>query len=196
MILTFDLGTTRLKVAVFSLDGQLQGQVAIRHREYASEDGSRQWQSADDWWEDCILAARKLWEGGIDPRQITGCSLSGRAGAGVFVGQRDQVIVQPWSDTRHVDHLRNVLKGRDRHEVAMYGATLIAKFLWLRDRQPALMEEIRHGLYGKDFILYRLTGEAVTDPSSGPDAGLLYTTDAADAEESGTYGRRGDRTKK
>lgn len=171
MILTLDLGTTRLKVAVFAPDGTLLGQVAIRHREYTSEADAHRWQSADDWWADCIVATSRLWqEYDIDPKGITGCSLSGRAGAGVFVDEAGDVLVHPWSDTRHIEHLRRLLKGRDRSEVAMYGATLLSKFLWLRDMAPDVADKIRYALYAKDFLLYRLSGEAVTDPASGPDA--------------------------
>lgn len=168
LILTFDLGTTRLKVAAFDIRGELKGLVSRRNRDY--REGNRQWQSASDWWNDAVSATSELIAGrGLDPRRIKGVSLSGRAGAAVFVDGADQVIMDPWSDTRHRDQLREIIAGHDRADLALYGATLLSKIMWLRNDDPELAARARHVLYAKDFLLFRLTGEAVTDPSSGPD---------------------------
>ena len=57
-ILTYDLGTTRLKVALFAPSGRLLGQRAARHAEQSRED--RQWQAADQWWSDAVRLTREL----------------------------------------------------------------------------------------------------------------------------------------
>jgi sugar (pentulose or hexulose) kinase len=168
MIITFDLGTTRLKVAAFDLKGKLLGQVALRNSEYVVDD--KRWQSADDWWQNCIsgftqlVAAAKL-----DRRQIEGFSLSGRAGAGVFLDGRLKVIHQPWSDNRHITKLRSIVEGQGDVALPLYAATLISKYLWLQENDADTAKRTSHLLYAKDFLLLRLTGEAITDPASGPD---------------------------
>lgn len=168
LILTFDLGTTRLKVALFDLHGRLEGLASRRNVEHTS--GDRAWQQAESWWINCIEATRQLMvEQDLDPARITGISLSGRAGAAVFVDAAGKVLCDPWSDARHNDQLRTLVAGRSRNEVAMYGAALISKLMWLRNSSPDLAARTAHVLYAKDFLLFRLTGEAVTDPSSGPD---------------------------
>ena len=58
----------------------------------------------------------------------------------------------------------------DGVRIPSYAAALVAKTLWLRERAPERFRRVRHALYAKDFILYRLTGVAMTDWSSGPDA--------------------------
>lgn len=169
MIVTFDLGTTRLKIAAFDLQGFLLGQVAIRNTEYS--EGDQRWQSADDWWQSCIQGFRELiGTSNLDTRQIKGFSLSGRAGAGIFLGKTGDVLVQPWSDPRHAQELRQLFKTRGTTTLPLYAATLMAKYLWLRHQFPELAKQTRHLLYAKDFLLYRLTGATVTDPASGPDA--------------------------
>ncbi len=169
MIVTYDLGTTRLKVAAFDLQGSLLGQVAIRNTEY--EEGEKRWQSADDWWQNCIQGFRQLFQTyDLDVRKIKGFSLSGRAGAGVFLNESGNVLVQPWSDARHTAELRQLLKSRGTTTLSLYAATLMAKYQWLQQHIPELAEQTRHLLYAKDFLLYRLTGATVTDPASGPDA--------------------------
>ncbi len=47
VLLSIDLGTTRLKVAAFGPDGRLLALVTRRHREH--RDAGRSWQSADEW---------------------------------------------------------------------------------------------------------------------------------------------------
>lgn len=169
MIITFDLGTTRLKVAAFDLQGSLLGQVAIRNTDYVAKD--RSWQSADEWWQNCIRGFADLFSTfDLDVRDIRGFSLSGRAGAAVFLDKAGTVLVQPWSDTRHSEELRQLLKSRRRTKPPLYAATLIAKYQWLRHQAPDLADQARHLLYAKDFLLFRLTGASVTDPASGPDA--------------------------
>ena len=116
----------------------------------------------------------------LDSKQIVGFSVSGRAGAGVFLDSRGDVIVEPWSDSRH----RNLLAELQFKYPAAptYGITLIAKYLWLQQHQPNLCHKIRHCLYAKDFLLYKLTGNCVTDPSSGPDDLKWFSQDLMEVE--------------
>ena len=155
-------------MALFDFKGQLLGQVARRNVDHRA--GTRQWQVAETWWQNCVDSTRQiLQQQHLDPARVKGCSLSGRAGAAVFVDDSADVLCDPWLDTRHNAELRTLVDGRSRNEVAMYGAALLSKIMWLRHDSPDLAARIAHVLYAKDFLLYRLTGEAVTDPSSGPD---------------------------
>ncbi len=156
-LLAIDLGTTRLKVAAFAPDGRLLELAAKHHVEH--REGPRVWQSADAWWDDSVELVRRVAHG----RELLGISLSGRGGAGVFVDAAGRVVEDPWSDGRQRDELRD-LRARG------YAAALIARTLWLRKHAPERFANVRHALYAKDFLLYRLTGLAVTDQTSGPDA--------------------------
>lgn len=164
-LLAIDLGTTRLKVAAFDPDGSLLSLRARRNREQRA--GERAWQSADDWWTDTVELVRELLSQPLlKERRILGVSLSGRAGAGVFLDGDGGVVAQPWSDRRHQKELRRL---RDAEPLPGYAAGLIAKILWLRREEPRLFRSVRRALYAKDFLLYRLTGIGKTDWSSGPD---------------------------
>ena len=160
-LLGIDLGTTRLKVAAFAQDGALLRQVTTRH--VAGPAG----QSADDWWRDAVAAIREL-----NVTEVAGVALSGRAGAGVFVDDMGEVLVQPWADDRHATELSALLDWRAQsgRSLSNYGAALVAKYLWLRRHEPEIARRCRYALYGKDFLLFRLTGAHLTDWSSGPDA--------------------------
>ena len=82
--LTFDLGTTRLKLAAFSESGQLLGQVATRNKDY--QQGGYQFQSANDWWSDAgRLCHQLLSQASLRAEDLIACSVSGRAGAAIGV---------------------------------------------------------------------------------------------------------------
>ncbi len=172
-ILTYDLGTTRIKVALFSVRGRLIGQRAARHQEFQHDDFS--WQDADTWWSDTVRLTRELlmrMAPGAKARRVIAISVSGRGGAAVFIGRDGTVIGQPWSDRRHKGELIALNEWRKGGaHVSNYAAALLAKKQWFAANEPARARQLRHVLYAKDFLIYRLTGNAVTDPSSGPDAG-------------------------
>ena len=168
VVLTYDLGTTRIKVALFDLRGRLIGQRAARHPEY--REGNRAWQDADGWWSDAVRLTRELL--GAKPRNVAAVSVSGRGGAAVFIGRDGTVIGQPWSDRRHAAELSALIEWRKSGaHLSNYAAALLAKKQWFTANEPVRARQLRHVLYAKDFLIYRLTGATVTDRTSGPDAG-------------------------
>jgi xylulokinase len=175
VLVSIDLGTTRLKVAAFGTDGTLQHLVVRRHdehrRHYADyEESTRIWQVAECWWEDTVSAVRELL-GVLTDARVLGLSLSGRGGAAVFTDDAGAVIADPWSDTRHFAQATMLRNWRREEGVLLsnYGLGLIAKYLWLRDQHPEATRQIARGFFAKDFLLYRLTGAHMTDWTSGPD---------------------------
>ncbi len=168
MIITFDLGTTRLKVAAFDLDGKLLGQIAIRNCD--EHEGCYRWQKAEIWWQNCIDATSDLVKTeNLDMTTLKGISLSGRAGACVFLSGDGTVLADPWSDNRHQTQLRHLMKKNGQNKPAPYAATMVSKFIWMQENQPELAAKTKHLLFAKDFLLYKLTGNFVTDAASGPD---------------------------
>ena len=166
-ILTYDLGTTRIKVALFTPRGALIGQRSARHQEHRHD--NRAWQDADAWWSDAVRLTRELLA--AKPRRVMAISVSGRGGAAVFIGRDGTVIGQPWSDRRHLPELNALNDWRKGGaHLSNYAAALLAKKQWFVANEPVRARQLRHVLYAKDLLIYRLTGQAVTDPSSGPDA--------------------------
>lgn len=157
-LVCIDLGTTRLKVAAFTPEGELLQQVATRHKETATG------QDPTQWWRDAVAGI-----GSLRVDNVAGVSLSGRGGAGVFLDRAGDVLAGPWADDRHAAELRRLYAWRSGRFLPNYGAALVAKYLWLRDRHAGLARRCRYALYGKDYLLHRLTGAHVTDWSSGPD---------------------------
>ena len=168
--LTIDLGTTRLKVATFAPDGTLLEQRTARHAEYAA--GNERWQNVDEWWRDTLrLGSHVVERLRIEGRRVLAVSVTGRAGAAIFTDAAGDVRFQPWSDDRHRAELAELRAWRKGNaDLSDYGAALLAKYLWLVRSDSRHRALIARAFYGKDFLLYRLTGAHYTDPSSGPDS--------------------------
>lgn len=159
-ILTIDQGTTRQKVALVDLTGRC---LAFNtHRNMVRDEppwGSIQ--DAEDWWRSACRLTRSIM---TTENEVVAVTVSGRGGAAIGIDNEGFVTVNPWLDSRHQDYLRQI---RSEHPgMKTYAATLLAKLVWLEEhhRLPADI------MYAKDFLIYRLSGELVTDPTSGPDA--------------------------
>ncbi|MBX3706020.1 MAG: hypothetical protein KF911_05235 [Pseudomonadales bacterium] len=166
LLLGIDLGTTRLKVSAFAFDGTLHHQSAKRHTEHRDTTGA--WQDPDAWWRDVVDLVRAV-RAAAGARRIAGIGLSGRGGAGIFLDAAGQVLVPPWSDTRHAAWQKRLREHPAGQALAPYATALAAKYLWLREHRPQTAARIRRACHAKDFLLYRLAGEHLTDWSSGPD---------------------------
>jgi gluconokinase len=185
ILLAIDLGTTRLKVAAFTPDGTLQHLRARRHRDQDASDNlftaravdaeapptdptRATVQDPDAWWLDCIDLVRAVRDA-CSPCRVLGLSLSGRGGAGIFCDAAGEVLVRPWSDARHRQAERGLREHPAGRGTPPYTTALASKFLWLRTAAPHVAARVRHAFHAKDFLLFRLTGQRLTDWSTGPD---------------------------
>ncbi len=173
VLLAFDLGTTRLKVAAFDEGGRLLGRETARHTEHSAViDGFEQrWQDPDEWWNNAwLLTGRLLASPALDGAEVAGIGLSGRGNGFVAVDSKGAVLTPSWSDRRHIDELAALQEWRQQgYHLSNYGAGMISKWRWLEANAPQAAAQTSRLLYAKDFLAYRLTGDAVTDPTSGPD---------------------------
>ena len=172
LLISVDLGTTRLKVAAFGLDGTLAHLVVRRHADHerVGSEGPRRWQHAEGWWLDTAAAVRELLAA-LPGSTVLGIGLSGRGGAAVFADSRGEIVADPWMDNRHAGQVRELVAWRAGGAwLSNYGLQLIAKYLWLKEAHPEATADVCYGFYAKDWLLYRLTGEHLTDWTSGPDA--------------------------
>ena len=173
MIISHDLGTTGDKATLVDADGAV---VASTTAGYPVDFGSggRAEQDAEAWWEAVCTATRRLLEQvPTAAAQVAGVSFSGQMMGAVLVdGAGD--LVRPaiiWADTRSTAQTDQLIDriGMD----AGYRITghrlnptySLTKVMWVRDTEPDVFARARHLLLAKDFIVYRLTGRLVTDPS-------------------------------
>lgn len=173
MILAHDLGTTGNKATLVGDDGQLIAAVTERYPADFGPAGKAE-QNADDWWDAVCRASRRLVEaareaGGV----IDGITFSGQMMGAVPVGS-DSRALRPaliWADTRSVAQTARILERvslEDAYRITGHRVNptyTLSKVAWLRDNEPEVFARTERILLPKDYIIARLTGVHVTDPS-------------------------------
>jgi xylulokinase len=168
-ILTFDLGTTGCKVCLWDSQGAL---VSSADQGYPIHHPKPDWaeQDSEDWWNAAVAAGRQCLAG-QDVRHIAGIGLSSQREGVVPIGRDGTPLARCiiWMDRRCREQSARL--GQEFGESYLHHHTGVApdpnytacKLLWLRENQPDLIARTSVFLQPRDFLYYRLTGEAATD---------------------------------
>ena len=178
-LLGIDLGTTGVKAALFTLDGQA---VASAVATYPVMHPRPLWaeQAPEDWWRATTAAIRDaLSQAGVPGAAVGGIGISGQMHGAVLLDAAGQPA-RPciiWSDQRtqaECDWITATVGERRLVEwvgnPALPGFTA-PKLLWTRAHEPDVWARVRSALLPKDYLRYRLTGELATEVSDA--AGTL-----------------------
>jgi len=173
-ILALDVGTQSSRAGVVTQDGKILGIEQIKHEVASPQPGWAQ-QRPDDWWlETCQAIRGVLAATGVDAASIAAVSACGQMHGMVGLDDDGRVTtewVQLWCDKRCGPQCEAIRASHDENELARTTANPIVpswtgpKIRWFKDNQPAAYDRARWFLVPKDFINYRLTGVAATDPS-------------------------------
>jgi xylulokinase len=180
-ILAHDLGTSGNKATLFSVEGEMGASVL---HEYPVSYPHNSWveQDPEDFWKAVCLSTRQLLEKAkVTPADVAGVSFSGQM-MGCLLVDRDGKPLRPmiiWADTRagaQANEMERKL-GMDYvyrttgHRIsASYSA---AKLLWVRDNESERYGRVHKMLHAKDYIIYKLTGNYVTDYSDASGTNLF-----------------------
>lgn len=173
MILAHDLGTTGNKASLYSESGELE---AATTAEYSTDYGARGRveQDPEHWWAAVVSATRTvLEESGAAPGDVECVSFSGQMMGAVLLDSRGDLLRPAiiWADTRAQAECDQLLEkvGMERgYKVTGHRLNptySLSKLMWVRDNEPESWSRMRKFLLPKDYIAYRLTGAAATDPS-------------------------------
>lgn len=173
-ILALDMGTQSTRAALVTSDGEILGIAQIKHEVDSPQPGWAQ-QRPDSWWEETCQAVRDvLGRTGVAPESIAAVSACGQMHGMVGVDPQGAVTtewVQLWCDKRCQPQCAQIRRSHNESELAAVTANPIApswtgpKILWYKQNQPEAYDRARWFLVPKDFINFRLSGTAATDPS-------------------------------
>ncbi len=170
LLLGVDLGTSSCKVVLYQGDRMVAAEVAPIVTEYPGPGLAEQDPGA--WWDTvCTLV-----------RRVTG-SVAGDVAAIGVTAQSDSLVavdadaepVHPcilWMDGRGDDELQQLRAAlgdeRIREATGLRPSLSFtaAKVAWLRTHEPDAFGRVRWISQPKDYLVMRMTGTAVTDPSS------------------------------
>ncbi len=173
-ILALDIGTQSARAAVVTQDGEILGIGQIQHEVDSPQPGWAQ-QRPVDWWDETCRAIRGvLGETGVAPESLAAVASCGQMHGPVGVDEQGQVTtewVQLWCDKRCQPQCEQVRQSHDESQLSAVTANPInpawigLKVRWYKENQPQAYQRARWFLVPKDFINYKLTGAAATDPS-------------------------------
>lgn len=171
-LLGIDLGTTSLKISIFSEKGEW---IASEYQEYPiliPEAGFAE-QDPEAWWKGLISSCKELSKKHPEEFQsISGIGICGQMHTQVYL-DNELKILRPaitWMDQRSsaiVDQIKSDSTYRDlifRETSNDVSTTYTAMHVkWVQENQPEIWSRVRHILVAKDYLKFKLTGQMVTD---------------------------------
>lgn len=174
--LGIDLGTSAVKVLVLADTGAALSR-ATRHYPTAVPRPGWAEQSPKDWWTATVEAVREaVGKSGVT---VSSVGLSGQLNGFVLMGAEGQPLAPAiiWLDVRATGEA-DMLQGLGDPDVAQATGNpvspicVLPKLVWCRNNRPELIAATKHVLLAKDYILFKLTAERVTDPSDAASTAL------------------------
>jgi len=183
LLLAIDAGTGSCRAVLFHPDGS---QVAIGQREYSHPElpghpGSQVFDTAANWELICACVREAL--DGVDASAVRAVSATSmREGMVLYDARGHEIWACPNVDSRAGDEATELVRSGAAQEIYDHAGdwvaiTAPARFLWIARNEPDVFASIAHvGMLG-DWILQRLSGAFVTDPSLGSSSGMFELAD-------------------
>jgi len=181
LTLTFDLGTTYFKGAVFDEQGTLRA-LARRPLVIVHPQPERWEMSVDAFRRTLQQLAGELSEslGGLD--EVRALSFATQANSFALLDRQDRAITPMilWPDNRARNQepsigtlLAGAVTPADTGVPCMNHQFSLAKLAWLRDHQPDVWRQARRVVYLSDYLVLWLSGEHVTEAGAAGLTGIL-----------------------
>ncbi len=173
LFLGIDVGTTSVKAGVFTAEGKCLG---VSHQDYRLSTPAVDQVELDPeiYWNAVIAAVGKVIKAkGLEVKKIAGIGVSSQGETLVSVDKNGIPLFPAlvWLDKRAAVEARDlsVKLGSTLYQHTgipeVNPAWTACKIAWLKRTQPAVYQKVSKFLLVQDFIIFRLTGNFVTDGS-------------------------------
>ena len=180
-VLAIDAGTGSCRAILFDTTGR---QVAVAQREWThlslpQYPGSQVFDTQVNWQFICSCIQQVLATPGITPDAIAGVSsTSMREGIVLYDREDREIWACPNVDSRAGEEAEELVSRHLAEQIYFTGGDWVAitsppRLLWLRKHEPEIFERVAHLTMLSDWILFKLCGEYVTDPSAGSSSGMF-----------------------
>ena len=171
-VMGVDVGTGGTRAVIVDARGRILASVTEEHEPFASPHIGWAEQHPKDWWRAARIAIRRaLHDSKLEGDQISCVGFSGQMHGAVMLDASGEVVRPAliWCDVRtqkQCDDLTAQL-GRERlieltSNPALTNFTL-TKLLWTREHEPENWKRVRSVMLPKDYVRFKLTGQAATD---------------------------------
>jgi sugar (pentulose or hexulose) kinase len=174
LLLSIDAGTTSVKVALFDAEGQM---VASSGQEYDLLTPAEDWVElpAEVYWQSAIAGIDEvLAKSGAAPGDILAVGVTSQGETIIPIGRNGQPLHNAivWLDNRARAEAQQMAKSFDLdrfYEITGQPEIIptwpACRVLWWRRHRPEVFAQTHKYLLVEDYILYRLSGRAVTEGS-------------------------------
>ena len=169
-VLGVDVGSGSVKLTLLSRQGVIAATAGCEYPTYYPQVGWCE-QDPEDWCRAFKSAfAALLKKAGARPKQIKALAFDAATHTAVLLDQDRRVLRRAilWTDQRSRDEARELGERYGeviRAQVLNVPTTVwtLPQLIWLRKHEPDVWKKIRHILFAKDYLRYRMTGIIETD---------------------------------
>lgn len=163
--LTYDIGTTSIKVCLFDTQGNLTSAVT---REYALITPGENIVElpVETYWEEICTGTRKVFsDSGIQDDEVISLGACSQGETFVVLDDRGRPLRNAivWMDNRsesEAEEIRAALGSHyDTGQTEVVATWPITKLLWMKKHEPDIFSRIRRVHLLEDYLVYRLTGD-------------------------------------
>ena len=165
-----DIGTTSIKGAAFTLDGQAIASASVPTTTHEPRPG-RAFYRPDEIWDAAVQVIRGIVAQIERPERIAGIATASMGEAGVLLGAGGEPVADiiAWFDRRTIPQTEWLVATLG--EARLTGITGLSpqpiysvnKLLWHREHEPDAYGRARRWMHMADFIAFRLCGVPATD---------------------------------
>lgn len=169
MFLGIDLGTSAMKMVLTDGDKNILGQISEEYQAVQPEGGFSEI-DPEIWFVAMKKGIGRILEN-HDKSLLRGIGVTGQMHTLIVLGQ-DGSAIRPammWNDTRTKDLLTELKERIRKFPEGEYLSKTIstgspaANLYWMKINEPKNLEKMKKFLIGPDYLVYRLTGNTVTD---------------------------------
>lgn len=165
-----DIGSTAVKAIAVDDKGNI---LSRGKQAYLTEvSGVESTQYADEWWNSAVSAVRQTVAGLKNPGDVSAISISAQGGSIFALDKEYKPLTKAltWMDRRgfaEAEEIKGVF-GESVYRACGWPTSpsdCASKILWLKRYEPEIFSSASKFLTTEEYINYKLTGKAVTDPS-------------------------------
>ncbi len=180
-IATIDVGTGSGRCILFDFAGN---QKAVAQREWlpksdARYPGSQDFDTVAAWPLLCSTVREAIDKAGIAADQVVAVTATAmREGMVLYDEQKNVIWACPNVDARATEEAAEMIRRDLARRIYRIGGDWLSiisppRLWWIRNKQPEIYERIAHINMLSDWVLFRLSGELVTEPSIGSSSGMF-----------------------
>lgn len=171
LLMGIDVGTSSCKCIVITPCGELLAEASNPYPTYNPQEYYAE-QSAEDWWEAVKKSINEIVKKlGEKKQEIRAVGVTSHLEAWVPIDHEGVVLYNgmTWLDRRTLEHANLIKKRIDEKEVIKITGVPVnhvnpaVKIAWFAENHPDLFGQTKKFLSPKDYIVWKLTGELITD---------------------------------